>query len=176
MMLQLLQAALGKAWFGIPETAGTYPFEPLGYILPVRYAFILDENSEERMEGWLGGKMWWKSWLSLQTNPTMMLSLPSNKQFDRVEYDEKAPVCYSATYPLRLKRGQCGYVDPEKIKSENLQQTRRETVGRCEVYVDQGVENRLPLCGHCTSKYLAWCQTQTKAIQPKDMPSPQKAK
>jgi len=176
MFLQLLQAALGVNWMGLPDNAGSYPLEVLGKILPHRFAWLLDENSAERMEGWLGAKIWWKSWLNIQSAPTLQLMLPSSKTFDRTEYKEKAPVMYSATYPIRLTHGSCGYRDPFKIKCENEQQDRREVVGRCEVYVDQGIDNRLPLCGCCASKYLKWCQKQCGIIRPQEMPSPLKKK
>lgn len=173
-IIQLLQTTLGKQWHGRPVPAGSYPLERMGWILPLIMAILLDESSAETFEAWLGRVSWWKQWLDLQTAPCMSIALPSNQKFDRCEFSEPAPIAYSATYPIRLTVGKSSYTCHEKVKGENLQQDRREVEGRCTVYVDRGIDQRLPLCAHCFSKCLNFCQQECSIVPKGEMPSPKK--
>eukprot|EP00392_Amoebophrya_sp_AT5.2_P018861 g19510.t1 len=173
-IVALMRACLNRQYYEIPKPAGSYPFESLGHFFPEKYAFLLDECSIEKVIAWLGMMGWWKTFLDVQTVRELGIALPSNQTFGRVVFTVPAPVVYTATNPIRLRVGQSGYQDFEAVKSENLQQARRETLGRCEVCVDRGIDHRLPDCGHCFSKYLHLCQQHYQVLAKENMPSPVK--
>eukprot|EP00392_Amoebophrya_sp_AT5.2_P018806 g19435.t1 len=83
-IISLMKACLdGKEFYSMPKGATTYPFERLGWILPMKWAMLLDESSRQRFITWLGLIGWWKLWLDFQTDPHFAPALPSNNKFDR---------------------------------------------------------------------------------------------
>jgi hypothetical protein len=180
-IISLMKAALDfKMFYAAPKGKTNFPFEALGWLLPLLLAFLLDEFSTERMLSWLGERGWWKLWLDLQTDPVFVPSLPKNEKYERTHFSEPAPIVYSATYPIRLRVGDDGFTDYAKVCSENEQQSRRETQGVCSVCVDRGLDENLPTCAKCFGDYLWLCHNhyttqKTSPVDPKvDVPSPAK--
>lgn len=88
-MKKALESPAGGQYFSLAPGEGTYGLEPLGFSVPEKLAFILDELNLHRIAGWLtnGKRGFWKHWLSVQSDAQIALQLPKNKQFDRVVFD-----------------------------------------------------------------------------------------
>eukprot|EP00392_Amoebophrya_sp_AT5.2_P018497 g19054.t1 len=154
--MNMIKACLDALFFGPTSGDKSYPWERLGLIFPLRLALLFDEWSKGGLSRWLtqGDDGWWKEWLNAQTARSINLGLPKNKEFDREEFDDPAPVAYVGTKPIRLKAGDDEFKTEKAARRENEQAARRELLAHCRKKVCKGPKKAIPVCGHCFAKYL----------------------